>query len=112
MDPGEGDGGTWKRFSESGLEEIYPYPLLDECYEKVRADGVIRGRTVLAAMGIGGDGRGCDREHVRAAAELILMRRRSITCTSPFADFADRGENSCNIDCDLISPIFARKRPL
>ena len=72
-------GGTWTRVSGRGLEEIYLYPVLDERDEKVRKEGVIRGRAVLAAIGMRGDGRRCDREHVSRAAEPILMRRSQET---------------------------------
>jgi transposase-like protein len=44
-------------FSERGLEQPYPYLILDARYEKVRIDGVIRSRAVLIALGINWEGR-------------------------------------------------------
>ena len=46
-----------KKFATRGLEEEYPYLILDARYEKVREDGVIRSRAVLVAIGINWDGR-------------------------------------------------------
>jgi putative transposase len=47
------------KFASRGLEEAYPYLVLDARYEKVREDGVIRSRAVLIAIGISGEGRRC-----------------------------------------------------
>ena len=46
-------------FAERGLEEEYPYLVLDARYERVREDGVIRKRAVLVAIGINWEGRRC-----------------------------------------------------
>ena len=39
-----------EKFARRGLEEAYPYLVLDARYEKVREDGVIRSRAVLVGM--------------------------------------------------------------
>lgn len=46
-----------KKFATRGLDEEYPYLILDARYEKVREDGVIRTRAVMIAIGINWDGR-------------------------------------------------------
>jgi len=45
------------QFAERGLEEAYPYVVLDARYEKVREAGVIRTQAVLIALGIDWEGR-------------------------------------------------------
>jgi putative transposase len=47
---------TLERFAGRGLEESYPYLILDARYEKVREEGVIRSQAVLIAIGINWDG--------------------------------------------------------
>jgi putative transposase len=46
-----------ERFMRRGLEEDYPYLILDARYEKVREEGVIRSRAVLVAIGVDWEGR-------------------------------------------------------
>ena len=41
-----------KQFAERPLEGPFSYLILDARYEKVREDGVVRGRTVLIAVGV------------------------------------------------------------
>ncbi|HVN77169.1 MAG TPA: IS256 family transposase [Thermoanaerobaculaceae bacterium] len=48
-----------ERFARRGLEEPYPYLVLDARYEKIRDEGVIRSRAVLVAIGVNWDGRRC-----------------------------------------------------
>ena len=45
------------KFAERGLEEEYPYLILDARYEKIRQDSVIRTQAVQVAIGINWDGR-------------------------------------------------------
>lgn len=45
------------RFAKRGLEESYPYLVLDARYEKIREDGVIRSQAVQIAIGINEEGR-------------------------------------------------------
>lgn len=54
------------------LDEEYPYLIVDARYEKVRADGVIRSRAVLVALGINGEGR-------RRVLAVELANRESAT---------------------------------
>jgi transposase-like protein len=70
-------------FSERGLEQPYPYLILDARYEKVRIDGVIRSRAVLIALGINWEGRrevlGVDlanRESKNSWKEFIVSLKR------------------------------------
>ena len=46
-----------ERFMRRGLEEQYPYVILDARYERVRQEGVIRSRAVLVAIGVDWEGR-------------------------------------------------------
>jgi putative transposase len=46
-------------FSSRGLEEEYPYLILDARYERVRENGTIRRKAVLVAIGVNWDGRRC-----------------------------------------------------
>jgi transposase-like protein len=46
-------------FAKRGLEEEYPFLILDARYERVRDNGNIRSRAVQVAIGINGDGRRC-----------------------------------------------------
>ena len=48
-----------EKFAQRQLEEDYPFPILDACYEKVREDGVIRSRAVQVAIGVNWDDRRC-----------------------------------------------------
>ena len=47
------------KFATRGLEEPYPYLIVDARYEKVREDGVIRSQAVMVAIGIDWEGRRC-----------------------------------------------------
>jgi putative transposase len=51
--------GELEKFATRGLEEEYPYVIVDARYEKVREGGVIRSQAVLVAVGINGEGRRC-----------------------------------------------------
>ena len=46
-----------EKFATRGLEEDYPYLILDARYEKVRSDSVIRTQAAQIAIGVNGDGR-------------------------------------------------------
>ena len=46
-----------EKFAGRGLEEAYPYLILDARYEKVREDGVIRSQAVMIAIGVDWEGR-------------------------------------------------------
>jgi len=46
-------------FAQRGLEEPYPYLILDARYEKVREGGYVVSRAVLVAIGINAEGRRC-----------------------------------------------------
>ena len=46
-----------EKFARRGLEEDYPYLILDARYEKVRSDSVIRTQAAQIAIGVNGDGR-------------------------------------------------------
>jgi putative transposase len=48
-----------KKFARRGLEEEYPYVVLDARYEKIRQDGVISSQAVQVAIGINWEGRRC-----------------------------------------------------
>jgi putative transposase len=45
-----------QKFARRGLEEEYPYLVVDAHYEKVREDGVIASRAVQVAIGINWEG--------------------------------------------------------
>jgi transposase-like protein len=47
------------KFASRGLEEDYPYLILDARYEKLPEEGVICSRAVLIAIGIDREGRRC-----------------------------------------------------
>src|ERR1700734_524472 len=51
--------GELQKFARRGLEEEYPYLVVDARYEKVREDGVISSRAVQVAIGINWEGRRC-----------------------------------------------------
>ncbi len=69
--------GELQRWEQRQLDEEYPYLIVDARYEKVREDGVIRGRAVLVALGINGEGR-----HRVLAVELA--QRESATSWQDF----------------------------
>ena len=80
-----------KKFATRGLEEEYPYLILDARYEKVRQDGVIRSRAVLVAIGINWDGRRCvlavelaGRESTTSWRELLLNLKQRGLCGVEF----------------------------
>ena len=59
------------------LEEEFPYLILDARYEKVRKEGVIRGRAVLVALGVDWEGR-------RQVLAVELANRESATSWKEF----------------------------
>ena len=76
-----------KKFATRGLEEEYPYLILDARYEKVRQDRVIRNRAVLVAIGINWDGQRCvltvelaGRESTTSWRELLLNLKQRGLC--------------------------------
>jgi putative transposase len=66
-----------ERFARQPLEEEYPYVMLDARYEKVRADGVVRSRAVMVAIGINHEGR-------RRIIGVELANRESVTSWREF----------------------------
>ena len=66
-----------QQWAERGLEEEYPYMILDARYEKVREDGVVRTRAVLIALGINWEGR-------RRVLAVELANRESATSWKEF----------------------------
>ncbi len=80
-----------KKFATRGLEEEYPYLILDARYEKVREDGVIRSRAVLVAIGINWDGRRgvlavelAGRESTTSWRQLLLSLKQRGLCGVEF----------------------------
>ena len=69
--------GELERFARQTLEAEYPYLIVDARYEKVRADGVIRSRAVLVAIGIDWEGR-------RRILGVELAHRESATSWREF----------------------------
>ena len=66
-----------QQWAERGLQEQYPYMILDARYEKVREDGVVRTRAVLIALGINWEGR-------RRILAVELANRESATSWKEF----------------------------
>ncbi|NWG76261.1 MAG: IS256 family transposase [Rubrivivax sp.] len=66
-----------ERFARRGLEEPYPYLILDARYEKVREEGVIRSQAVQIAIGINEEGR-------RQILAVELAKRESGTSWRDF----------------------------
>ena len=80
-----------KKFATRGLEEEYPYLILNARYEKVREDGVIRSRAVLVAIGINWDGRRgvlavelAGRESTTSWRQLLLSLKQRGLCGVEF----------------------------
>jgi len=75
------------QFASRGLDEEYPYLILDARYERVRENGTIHKRAVLVAIGINWDGRRCvlgvelaNRESISSWKEFLLgLRTRGLT---------------------------------
>jgi putative transposase len=55
--PNWGSAGRLEKFARRGLEDEYPYLVLDARYQKVREDGAVRSQAVLIAIGIDWEGR-------------------------------------------------------
>ena len=66
-----------QQWAERGLQEQYPYVILDARYEKVREGGVVRTRAVLIALGINWEGR-------RRVLAVELANRESATSWKEF----------------------------
>jgi transposase-like protein len=74
-----------ERFAQRGLEESYPYLVLDARYEKVREEGVIRSQAIQIAIGINEEGR-------RQVLAVELANRESETSWRDFLlDLKRRG---------------------
>jgi putative transposase len=69
--------GELARFAGRGLEEEYPYVVLDARYERVREAGVVQSRAVLVAIGIDWQGR-------RRVVGVELANRESATSWKEF----------------------------
>jgi putative transposase len=69
-----------EKFANRGLEEDYPYLILDARYEKIRQDSVIRTQAVQVAIGINWDGR-------RSVLAVELANRES---RNSWRDFLSR----------------------
>ena len=69
--------GELARFAGRGLEEEYPYVVLDARYERVREAGVVQSRAVLVAIGIDWQGR-------RRVIGVELANRESATSWKEF----------------------------
>jgi len=52
-------GGQLEAFAKRGLDEAYPYVILDASYERIRYQGTIRSHAVTIAIGINQEGRRC-----------------------------------------------------
>src|SRR5262249_19342207 len=66
-----------ERFARRRLEEEYPYVVIDARYERVREEGVVKNRAVLAAIGINWQGR-------RRVIGVELAKRESATSWKEF----------------------------
>jgi putative transposase len=79
--------GELERFARRGLEEEYPYVVLDARYERVREAGVVKNRAVLVAIGIDWQGRRrvigvelANRERARAVGRSSCSCSKGAVC--------------------------------